>query len=150
MTGLRLVPLAGKVFPYERALRLLKTMPTVELDPLDIPALVAAGKKMGWSQVVIEHHWTMMANGKCFRFDQDDEPELSGIWHVASEPITKYELLKLVDHHYHLGVDLACDEKFTIDRRLDGSRFRARTGYSPPSWDDMISNMRADPTPYGQ
>ena len=29
-----------------------------------------------------------------------------------------------------------------IDRRLDGSRFRARTGYSPPSWDDMIAGMR--------
>lgn len=77
-------------------------------------------------------------------------PGLSGIWHVASAPITKYELLKLVNRHYDLGVELACDEKFTIDRRLDGSRFRARTGYSPPSWDDMISTMRADPTPYDQ
>ena len=79
-----------------------------------------------------------------------NEAGLSGIWHVASAPITKYELLKLVNRHYDLGIDLACDEKFTIDRRLDGSRLRARTGYSPPSWDDMISNMRADPTPYGQ
>lgn len=78
MTGLRLVPADGKPFPYDRALRLLKTIPTIELDSLDIPALVAAGKKMGWSQVVIDHHWTLMANGKCFRFDQDDEPELSG------------------------------------------------------------------------
>jgi dTDP-4-dehydrorhamnose reductase len=78
------------------------------------------------------------------------EPELHGIWHVASEPITKYELLKLVNRHYNLGVDLACDKTFAIDRRLDGSRFRARTGYSPPSWDDMIAGMRADPTPYDQ
>lgn len=79
-----------------------------------------------------------------------DEPELSGIWHVASAPITKYDLLQLVNRHYDLGVDLACDTKFAIDRRLDGGRFRARTGYSPPSWDDMIANMRADPTPYDQ
>ena len=79
-----------------------------------------------------------------------NQPELSGIWHVASAPITKYELLKLVNRHYDLGVELACDQKFAIDRRLDGSRFHARTGYSPPSWDDMISAMRADPTPYDQ
>ena len=79
-----------------------------------------------------------------------NEPALSGIWHVASEPITKYELLKLVNRHYNLGVELACDSNFAIDRRLDGSRFRARTGYSPPSWDDMIAGMRADPTPYDQ
>jgi dTDP-4-dehydrorhamnose reductase len=78
------------------------------------------------------------------------EAGLSGIWHVASAPITKYELLKLVNRQYDLGVDLTCDTEFTIDRRLDGSRFSARTGYSPPSWDDMISNMRADPTPYDE
>ena len=48
-----------------------------------------------------------------------NEPDLSGIWHVASAPITKYELLKLVNRHYYLGVELACDEKFAIDRRLD-------------------------------
>ena len=79
-----------------------------------------------------------------------DEPDLGGIWHVASEPITKYELLKLVDRHYNLGIELACDRNFAVDSRLDGSRFRARTGYSPPSWDDMIAAMRADPTPYDQ
>ena len=75
-------------------------------------------------------------------------PDLSGIWHVASAPITKYELLTLVNRHYGLGVELACDRKFAIDRRLDGSRFQARTGYSPPSWDDMIAGMRTDATPY--
>ena len=79
-----------------------------------------------------------------------NEPDLSGVWHVASEPINKYELLKLVNRHYNLGVELACDKNFAIDRRLDGSRFRARTGYTPPSWDDMIAGMRADPTPYDQ
>jgi dTDP-4-dehydrorhamnose reductase len=77
-----------------------------------------------------------------------DQPELTGIWHVASAPITKYDLLQLVNHHYDLGVGLTCDTNLMIDRRLDGSRFRARTGYSPPSWDDMIATMQADHTPY--
>ncbi len=77
-----------------------------------------------------------------------DHPDLDGIWHVASEPISKYELLKLVNQHFQLGIELACDDKFVIDRRLDGSRFRTRTGFLAPSWNAMIAEMRADPTPY--
>jgi dTDP-4-dehydrorhamnose reductase len=77
-----------------------------------------------------------------------NEPDLSGMWHVASTAITKHELLRLVNHHFNLGVELACDQTFTVDRRLDGGRFQVRTGYSPPSWDDMVADMRADPTPY--
>src|SRR5262249_24689694 len=75
-------------------------------------------------------------------------PHLHGIWHVASDPISKYELLALVNRHFGLGVELVRDEKSKVDRRLNGSRFRAQTGFSAPSWDTMISEMRADPTPY--
>lgn len=77
-----------------------------------------------------------------------DFPGLDGIWHVASDPITKYELLALVNRHFQLGIELLRDDKFVVDRRLDGSRFRARTGFSCPSWDDMIVELSADPTPY--
>lgn len=76
------------------------------------------------------------------------EQDLSGLWHVASTVITKYDLLTLVNQHFSLGVELACDQTFRVDRRLDGGRFRARMGYSPPSWDEMVAEMRADPTPY--
>jgi dTDP-4-dehydrorhamnose reductase len=77
-----------------------------------------------------------------------EHPKLGGLWHVASEPISKYELLALVDRVYSLGISLERDEAVNIDRRLDGSRFRAMTGCSAPSWDTMIAEMRADPTPY--
>jgi len=77
-----------------------------------------------------------------------DYPRLDGIWHVASDPITKYELLSLVNHHFSLGIELERDEHFVMDRRLDGSRFRAQTGFSAPDWDAMIAGMKADPTPY--
>ena len=77
-----------------------------------------------------------------------DHPQLDGIWHVASDPITKYELLSLVNHHFSLGIELDRDENFVIDRRLDGSRFRAQTGFSAPDWDAMIAGMKTDPTPY--
>jgi dTDP-4-dehydrorhamnose reductase len=75
-------------------------------------------------------------------------PDLDGLWHVASDAISKYDLLALVNHHYALGIALARDQSVVIDRRLDGGRFRARTGFSAPGWDAMIREMRADTTPY--
>jgi dTDP-4-dehydrorhamnose reductase len=77
-----------------------------------------------------------------------EHPELEGVWHVASEPINKYELLKLINVHYKLGITLRRDDKFFCDRRLDGSAFRKRVGFSAPSWDTMITEMLDDPTPY--
>jgi dTDP-4-dehydrorhamnose reductase len=77
-----------------------------------------------------------------------DHPELDGLWHVSSDAINKYELLALINRHFRLGITLARDDSFAIDRRLDGSRFRTRTGFSAPSWDAMIAEMQADSTPY--
>ena len=77
-----------------------------------------------------------------------EQPDLDGLWHLSSDAISKYELLSLINHHFHLGVALARDESLVIDRRLDGSRFRARTGFSVPGWDAMIAEMQRDPTPY--
>ena len=75
-------------------------------------------------------------------------PELDGIWHVAAEPISKFELLKMIDRHYALGIEIEQDEAFSCDRRLDGRAFAARTGFEAPGWERMIAEMRADPTPY--
>jgi dTDP-4-dehydrorhamnose reductase len=75
-------------------------------------------------------------------------PEVNGIWHVASEPISKYDLLQFVNTHYKLGITLGRDDNFSCDRRLDGEPFRKRTGFNAPSWDAMIAEMHADPTPY--
>jgi dTDP-4-dehydrorhamnose reductase len=77
-----------------------------------------------------------------------EQPQLDGVWHVASEPISKYELLQMLNKHYSLGVTLERDEKFFCDRRLDGSNFAKRTGFSAPCWDTMIKEMHDDPTPY--
>jgi dTDP-4-dehydrorhamnose reductase len=29
-----------------------------------------------------------------------DHPDVEGVWHVASQPISKYELLQFVNNHY--------------------------------------------------
>ena len=65
--------------------------------------------------------------------------ELSGIWHVSSNPISKYELLRnLSEKLNRQDINIIEDEKFVCDRSLDGSRFIKATGYVPPSWDEML------------
>jgi dTDP-4-dehydrorhamnose reductase len=77
-------------------------------------------------------------------------PGLDGVWNVAAEPISKFDLLGIINRTYQLGIAIDRDERFHCDRRLDASRFRACTGHVPPSWETMIALMRADPTVYAE
>lgn len=69
-------------------------------------------------------------------------PELTGLYHVAAEPINKYRLLKLVAEAYGHDVNIIPDSSIVIDRALDGSRFRAATGYAPPQWSELVAFMQ--------
>jgi dTDP-4-dehydrorhamnose reductase len=75
-------------------------------------------------------------------------PELEGLFHISSEPITKYDLLCLVKEKYDLDIKIAPFEDFYIDRSLDSTKFRKLTGFKPTAWEEMITGMADDPTPY--
>jgi dTDP-4-dehydrorhamnose reductase len=77
-------------------------------------------------------------------------PELTGVWHVAADPISKHELLSMINDVYDLGVCIEADDAVVCDRSLDGTRFVARTGFVAPPWRAMIEEMAQDPTPYEQ
>ncbi len=69
------------------------------------------------------------------------KPELHGLYHVSVDPIDKLSLLRLVADVYGKSIQIMPDEKLVIDRSLDSSRFRAATGYVPPSWAELIKMM---------
>jgi len=69
---------------------------------------------------------------------------LTGLYHVSSAPISKYELLRLVMERYGKRIRIERDETFVCDRSLDSTRFRGATGYRPPPWPEMVSRMHAD------
>lgn len=69
--------------------------------------------------------------------------ELSGLYHVAANPIAKYDLLKLIADVYEKDIDIIPDDKPRIDRSLDASRFRVATGYVAPKWPELIRLMHA-------
>jgi len=66
---------------------------------------------------------------------------LSGVWQVASKPISKYELLCMINRRMGLNVDIEKDEQFVCDRSLDGSRFVEETGIATPIWEKMIDQL---------
>jgi len=68
-------------------------------------------------------------------------PELHGLYHVASAPISKYDLLTLVAEAYGREIDVVPDLSLEIDRSLDASRFNLATGYQPPAWPELVRVM---------
>jgi dTDP-4-dehydrorhamnose reductase len=74
--------------------------------------------------------------------------KLSGVFHVSSEPINKFELLTKVNTRMGLNIEVIEDDEFVIDRSLDSTHYRNATGFTPPTWDEMIDVMANDPTPY--
>lgn len=69
-------------------------------------------------------------------------PKLSGLWHVASQPISKYELLQMVSAKLgRTNIEIERDTTFVCDRSLNGSRFNQATGYEPPSWETMLDEL---------
>lgn len=80
----------------------------------------------------------------------DEQPEMYGVWHIASYPISKFDLLSLVKKVYGLNIGIQRDEAVVCDRSLNADRFRQATGFVPPTWYDMIEQMYRDPTLYSE
>ena len=70
-------------------------------------------------------------------------PDLSGIYHLAAEPISKYDLLTLVAGIYGKTIEVIPDDKIVIDRSLVAGKFRQATGYKPPNWKQLIHTMHS-------
>jgi dTDP-4-dehydrorhamnose reductase len=77
-----------------------------------------------------------------------DHKELTGLFHIASSPINKFDLLMLINQYYEAGIEIVASGELKIDRSLNAERFNEMTGYRPPNWEEMVRRMASDPTPY--
>ena len=66
---------------------------------------------------------------------------LSGLWHISVDPIDKYTLLTKLAEKLGWDVDITPSEEVVINRSLDSTRFRERTGWKPQSWDRMLDQL---------
>lgn len=75
----------------------------------------------------------------------DRFPDLHGVWHVASEPITKHDLLQALARALPLpATDVIPSDDVICDRSLNGARFEVATGYCAPPWDRMIAELAVE------
>ncbi len=70
--------------------------------------------------------------------------KLSGVYHVSSNPISKFDLLKIIAERYKKQITLEAYDNFVLDRSLNGTRFCETTGYTPPQWPELIDLMYRD------
>lgn len=70
--------------------------------------------------------------------------DLCGTYHVSTEPISKDALLRLIAKIYGRTIEIEPFDGFQSDRSLNSDNFRSKTGYIPPSWDDLVRAMHED------
>lgn len=79
----------------------------------------------------------------------DKWPQLSGIFHVASSPISKFDLLSgLKAALAWQDIDLQPDGEIRCDRSLCGALFEQATGWTAPPWSVMIAALAQERAMY--
>jgi len=73
---------------------------------------------------------------------------LSGVYHVSSEPISKYRLLTLINRAMGLNITIEEYPDFHCDRSLDSARYRKETGFTPLTWETMVDELARDAEQY--
>lgn len=62
-------------------------------------------------------------------------------YHVASSPISKFDLLSKINRIYGKHIEIREDYFYKCDRTLIGDKFNEDYDYSPLPWDEMIAEM---------
>ena len=70
-----------------------------------------------------------------------EHPGKGGLYHVSSDPISKFDLLTLLKRKMGLRIDILPAEEPRLDRSLDSTRFRREFHYTPPPWEEMIEEL---------
>ena len=77
-------------------------------------------------------------------------PDATGLYNISSDPISKFDLLKLIRDKMHIKVNVITDETIRCDRSLDSTKFRNEFHYTPPTWEAMVEELSRDIKKEGQ
>jgi dTDP-4-dehydrorhamnose reductase len=84
---------------------------------------------------------TTMAFARVIERIIDGALPLSGLYHVAAPPISKYALLCEIERRLQRGITIERDDATECDRSLDGHRFANASGITVPGWDEMLDGL---------
>jgi hypothetical protein len=68
--------------------------------------------------------------------------------HVASNPISKFQLITELNNRLGLGMDIKKDDSVVLNRSLLSSDQITQLGIEIPSWDQMLDNFCEDQATY--
>jgi len=71
-------------------------------------------------------------------------PRSEGLFHVASEPVSKHDLLGRINRALDLGIGVVPTPEPAEDRSLLATKFHSRFGFAIPGMDDMIASLCED------
>ena len=74
----------------------------------------------------------------------DNHKNLSGIYNIASKPISKFELLHLINDNFDLGLIINDYKTVISNKTLNASKIEKVIGLQPPSWDELIFELKKD------
>lgn len=70
--------------------------------------------------------------------------ELHGLYHLASSPIDKFQLLNLIKSQYKKDIEIVDSSELKIDRSLDASKLNNKINVSIPNWSELVEFMHKD------
>ena len=103
--------------------------------------LAQQGEIKGFSSAIYSGISTLEM-ARLIDFIISEKADLSGLWHVSSQPISKLQLLLMLSDKLDCqDIVIKQDDSFTCDRSLDSSKFIHSTGYQAPNWNDMLDEL---------
>ena len=67
--------------------------------------------------------------------------DIKGIIHLSGDPISKYNLLKIIANQYNKIIKIEPNEDIKIDRSLNSDNFKNLTGYKSEPWSLLVKSM---------
>ena len=74
----------------------------------------------------------------------ENHKDFNGIYNMASNPISKFELLSLINDNFDLGLVINKDQNIISNKTLDASKIENELGIKSPSWNELIIDLKKD------
>lgn len=70
--------------------------------------------------------------------------KLHGLYQMAGESVSKYELLKMINEIFHVNAEIEAFDQYVADKTLSSELYSAATGFVRPHWKKMLTEVAAD------
>jgi dTDP-4-dehydrorhamnose reductase len=71
-------------------------------------------------------------------------PNLTGIYNISSNPISKLDLLKMCKEQFNINAHIEMDNSYKSNKNLISDKFFNEIGIEKPNWIDMIRQLKDD------